>query len=337
MMRKAVRPTFILLIGFHLLILFSLEKAYARENSPHPLQTGSFRVAMLLPGSIDDHSFNTNGYRGLMLIKKRLGADVAFTQNVNESDYDTFFRRYAKEGYDLIIGWGAQFLPSIKKAADGFPETSFMIFAYYSGNNRNLGAISFWQGEIGYLAGTVAGMKTKSGKVAFLTGFLYSHQKEKASLFRRGVKSVNPEAQVKILSIKTWKDQEKAITAGQMLIDDDFDVIAVDADSAGCPVHELAQKAGKHTIGWSVDQYDLAPRSILTSAVQRSELVVLEGAKIVRLGQWEGKQYKFGIRSGVQYLAPFRGALTLEEEKRIMKIREDILAGEINIIQFTKD
>ena len=336
-MRKLIYALSILIIGTILGIFIVREMNLNQEyvsNSPEP---GTFQVAMLLPGSVDDQSYNTNGYRGLMLIKKELSASVAYIENVPESDMEKLLRQYAQEGYDLVIGYGAQFLASIKIVADEFPRTKFMIHGYYAGNNRNLGAVSFWQGEIGYLAGTAAGIKTKANKVAFVTGFLYEHQKEKALLFQRGVKANNPAVEVKIVAIDTWNDQEKARVAGQALIDDGFDVIEVDADSAGFPIHELARKAGRYTIGWTLDQHELSPESVLTSSLQRVELVLLEGARVARLGRWEGKQYKFGIRAGVQDLAPFRGLLTPEEEEKIEKIREALLAGEIDILSDSQD
>lgn len=331
-MRKLIYALLILLIGAILGMLIVWEKKFNQENPSSSSEPGAFRVAMLLPGSVDDQSFNTNGYRGLMLIKERLGANIAYTENVPESDMERLFRQYAREGYDLVIGYGIQFLASIKKAADEFPRTKFMILGYYAGNNRNLGAVSFWQGEIGYLAGSVAGLKTKANKVAFVTGLLYPHQKEKAHLFERGVKAINPAIEVKIVVIGTWKDQDKARIAGQTLIDEGFDIIAVDADSAGVSIHEMARRAGRYTIGWTVDQYELSPGSVLTSALQRAEVVLLEGARIARFGRWEGKQYKFGIRAGVQDLAPFRGALMPEEEETIRKTREELLAGKIDVL-----
>ena len=310
---------------------------YSRNASPVPGGGGPFKVAMLLPGSVNDQSFNTNGFRGLSLLERKLGAVVAYTENVKPPDMERLFREYAVEGYHLVVGWGAQFLKPIEKVAEEFPRTNFMILGYYAGNNRNLGAISFWQGEIGYLAGCVAGLKTRTNKVCFLTGFLYPHQKEKAILFRRGVKAVNPKAVVRIVAINTWTDRIIAKKSGHDIIARGYDVIAVDADSAGSPIHLMAAQKGCHTIGWTVDQYGIAPKAILTSALQRAELVVLEGAKIVRLGQWEGKQYKFGLQTGVQDLAPFRGALTPEEAKQVFDVRAALMAGKIDILMNPDD
>ena len=51
----------------------------------------------------------------------------------------------------------------------------------------------------------------------------------------------------------------------------------------------------------------------------------------MRQGRWEGKQYKFDIAQGVQYLADFRGALTAADEEIVSKARQDILAGKIDV------
>ena len=329
---KSMSALLILFVVLTVGLLPACQKTTDQEDSSSPSEPGTFRVAMLLPGSVDDQSFNTSGYNGLMLIKEELGASVAYAENVVEPAMETLFRQYAQEGYDLVIGLGAQFRASIEKVAGEFPRTNFMLLGYYAGNNSNLGAVSFWQGEIGYLAGSVAGLKTATNKVAFVTGFLYPHQEEKALLLQRGAEHINPAVEVRIVALETWEDQEIARTTAQALIDGGFDVIAVDADSAGLPIHDMAQEAGIHTIGWTFDQHELAPEAILTSALQRPELVLLAGARIARLGQWEGKQYKFGIRAGVQDLAPFRGALTPEEEERIDEVRESLLRGDVGLL-----
>lgn len=306
------------------------------ENPSKPMQASSFRVAMVLPGPVNDSSWNTTGYQGLMLIKEKLGATVAYNEKIPEQESERIFRKYANEGYDLIIGHGGQYISAIEKVSDEFPRISFMIVGTYAGNNRNLGAVQFKQEEMGYLAGVVAGLKTKTNKVAYVSGLPLIHMKEKGAYFVLGAKSINPGIEAKSLTINTFTESQAGRHCGEALVKGGFDVLAVDADSAGIPIHQVARDAHIHTIGWATDQYKVAQGTILTSAIQRTELIIQAGAELVRLGRWEGKLYKFGIQEGVQALAPFRGSLTPKEEKQVNKATRDILEGTINLMEIRK-
>ena len=44
--------------------------------------TSAFKVAMLLPNSLDDQGWRQAGYEGLLLVEKELGAEVAYTARV---------------------------------------------------------------------------------------------------------------------------------------------------------------------------------------------------------------------------------------------------------------
>ncbi len=48
----------------------------------------TLKVAMLLPGPIDDGGWNQSGYEGLQLIERKLGAKVAFTASVTQEKVD---------------------------------------------------------------------------------------------------------------------------------------------------------------------------------------------------------------------------------------------------------
>jgi basic membrane lipoprotein Med (substrate-binding protein (PBP1-ABC) superfamily) len=217
--------------------------------------------------------------------------------------------------------------------AEEFPRTSFAVVAGYAGNNKNFGALSFRDGEMGYLTGVVAALKTKTNKVAYIGGEPYAHTQEHATLFERGAKATKPAIAVSIRWVESWTDADKTRQITQAETEAGADVLVISVDQASSAGLDVVQKAGVYAIGWSVDQHELAPDTILTSAIQRVPVLLLEGANLVQQGRWEGKQYKFGLREGAQDLAPFYGLLTPEEEERVKAVKEDILTGKIDIDQ----
>lgn len=326
------------LLGFYLIsilfALFLIGCASAQTAAPPDAAKaapGAFKVAILLPTEANDGAWSQTGYEGLKLIEKELGAQIAYTANVAEADSEKVFRQYAQDGYDFVIGHGGEYIPAAEVVAEAFPRTKFAVTAIHAGNNKNLGALSLRDGEIGYLTGVVAGLKTKTNKVAFIGGVAYPAIQEQATLFERGAKAINPKVEVTIAWVDSWTDEVKTRQIAEAQVKAGADVLLGDVDALGLVVIETAKKAGVYAIGWSLDQHNAAPDTVLTSGIQRIPVAMLEGATLVQQGRWEGKQYKFGLQEGAEDLAPFYGLLSTEEEAKVNAARADILAGKIDV------
>ena len=300
------------------------------SSNTGPQTPNAFKVAMIIGGPIDDNGWGQVGYEGLKLIEKELGAEIAYAAAVADADAENLFRQYAKEGFDFVIGHGAGYPDAAKTVAEEFPRTKFAVVTSFAGNNKNLGALTFRSGEIGYLAGTVAALKTKTNKVAWIGAFDYPVLREQATFFERGAKTMNPEIEVSIKWVESWTDQAKAREVAQALIESGYDVLLGNADTAALGIIDAAEKAGVYAIAVGKDQHELAPATILTSLMLHVPELTLRGAIMVQKGRWEGKQYKLGLREGVHELAPFYGLLTPEEEGIVIGIRDKILLGEID-------
>jgi basic membrane protein A and related proteins len=229
-----------------------------------------------------------------------------------------------------VIGHGGEFLEVIEEVATEFPRTKFSVTTNCSGNNINQGCLSFRGEELGYLAGAIAALKTKTKIVGFIGGVDYPHMKARAILFERGAKSINPDITVKVDWIGSWTEKDRAKATAQKHVDAGVDVISISAEPAEEVVFPMAKEKGFYLIGWQLDRYNLAPDRVITSAIQDVPKLMLQGAVLVQKGRWEGKQYKFGITEGVQEIAPFRGALTPAEESLVKTITEDILTDKID-------
>lgn len=298
---------------------------------------GAFKVAILFPGPINDRGWNQSGYEGMKLIKKQLGAEVAYSASVSVTDAAKLFRQYANKNFDFIISHGNNFLDAALEVTKDFPRIKFAIVSSYAGDNRNVGALAFRSGEVGYLAGVVAALKTKTNKVAYIGGQPYPILQEEANLLKRGVQETKPGSQVSIEWLNSWSDEDKAIQIASKEVSAGADVLMVDADRGNAGVIKVAaQKKEVYVIRWlhaieGLDKEKPTSKSILTSVVQQVPMLLLEGATLVQQGRWEGKQYKFGLLEGVQDFAPFYGSLTAEEEQVVNSIKEDIMTGKIDV------
>ena len=103
--------------GVIYLLLVLASVACTRQAAKAPptnpaASTGAFKVAMLLPRTVEADGWTRSGYKGLLLMQSELGASIAYTESVPEADFEKLFRAYAAKGCDFVIGHGGQFVPA---------------------------------------------------------------------------------------------------------------------------------------------------------------------------------------------------------------------------------
>lgn len=291
-------------------------------------------VALVLPGPADDRSWNQSAYEALRALEQPLGLRIAWTASVPQTEdaHLRVLRKYASEGFDLVIAHGGEFVPAATKVADEFPTVRFALIDAYVGNNRNLGALSFREAELGYLNGVVAGLATKTRTVAYLGGLAYTSTRDHSRGFERGVHSVDPGITVRIAWAGSWTDSAPALEAARARMEQGADVLDVDLNAPAADVIAEARKRGVRVIGENRDMEALAPGAVLTSGVRRVDVLLREAVRLVRADRWEGKQYQFGLREGALEQAPFRDQLTPAQVARVEAVRADLVAGRIEPI-----
>jgi len=328
---KALITSFFLAI-----VTFSLAVS-CTTSTPDPADSatasaGKLRVAMVTTGDQDDGSWSQAGYEGLSLIAKEFNAEVTFMGEIPDNESKPYLRQYAGAGYDFIIAHSGGYVADVETVADEFPRTKFAMVTTYPGNNRNLGAVAFRSGEVGYLSGVLAAMTTETNKVAYLVGEAYPVYQEEAALFRKGALATKPDVEVVTEFLGTWTDGETGKTVAMGLADRGFDRFAINADEAGIEaIKAITKSSSVKVIGWTTDQYEIAPDHVITSMLQDIPQLILNAADLFQQGKWEGKLYKFGLKEEIYSVAPFRGSLTPEQEATFNAIKNKVIIGEIDI------
>ena len=82
---------------------------------------GDYKMVLILPGPINDQSWNATNYAGLVKSNETLGTNMEYVENVQAADYESTFRNYAERGYDLIMAAGTQFDEAANKIATSYP------------------------------------------------------------------------------------------------------------------------------------------------------------------------------------------------------------------------
>ncbi|WP_086758405.1 BMP family protein [Nostoc sp. 106C] len=335
----SIRLPHIIFTGvFFALLLISCSHLNSHTKPESNNAVGAFKVAMILPGPINDQSWNQSGYEGLKLIRKQLGAKIAYTPNVTANNAEKILRQYAQQDFDFIIIHGGQYLNSSAIVAKEFPRVKFAVVTSYGGNNKNFGALAFRSNEVGYLAGVIAALKTKTNKIAFIGGEPQLITQEEAILLKRAVQKTKTNINVSINWVNSWRDADKAKSIAEAQIANGADILVTDADLGNLGVLQaifgnksVSAITWMYTIDGVQEKYQIAANNIVTRVVQQVPQLLLEGATLAQQGRWEGKQYKFGLLEGVQDLTPFNGSLTPQQAEIVKSIKQDILTGKIDI------
>lgn len=258
-------------------------------------------------GGINDRSFNQSSWEGLQKAKKDLGINVGYIESNQDSEYTTNIETAIDQDNDLIIGVGFKLADAILEAAKNYPDQKFAIVDADYGDKtpENVTCITFSEEQAGYVVGLVAGKMTKTNKVGFIGGIEGVVIKRFEVGYKAGVKEANPNAQVIDQYANTFTDSAKGKSIAQQMYSNGADIIFSAAGDVGLGAIEVAKEQGKFAIGVDRDQNEVAPETVITSAMKKVNEGVYNTAKDLKDGKFDGGKVKvYGLENDAVGLAP---------------------------------
>jgi basic membrane protein A and related proteins len=301
-----------------------------QSTTPKVSSSGEdFKIAIALPGMITDKAWNQSGYEGLTLAKQKLGAEVAYLEQVAQADQTEALTDFARKGYNVVFAHGGQFDAAIEQVAAQFPKT---FFVGVNGNNKgeNIASLRIDHLQGSYLCGIIGAAITKSNKLAYIAGQEFLATQEELRGFQLGAKSVKPNIQITSTFLGDWNDVAKAKEATLALISSGADVIYQWLDSASPAVLQAASDKGVYAFGNTKDQLDVAPKAVLTSAVKRLDIAIAYLAELAKQKQLKGQIYSIGLeRKDILYLGKFGAAVSETVKQNAFKVQQEIVDKKI--------
>jgi basic membrane protein A len=275
--------------------------AFAAVAAPTKRAASKPSVAVLFPGLRDDHSWNQAGYEGLMAVKKA-GAKVAYIENVTQDKQLEGFENFARQGYNIVIGHGGEYMDSALRAGKDFPKTKFVVI---NGNKgaKNVSSISLNYGDMGYISGALAAAISKSGKIGIVAGEHIPIVDDGIKGMKDGAARVSKNVQVKSTIIQSWTDVAKAREASLALVNSGVDVLWPFLDAAETGVISAAEDKGVKSIAVYHDIRSIAPKSYAGGAWSDPAKAIQLAATDAKM--LDGKVHPLGAKEGVVVLAPF--------------------------------
>lgn len=230
---------------------------------------GKKKMAMILPGTIQDADFNTLGYVALQEVAKALDVQVSHSENVAVADAERVSREYIASGHDIVAYHGGQFITIMQKLAAQFPKVVFIQEA--SGRVPNTPANvwvigrKYYQGY--YALGALAALSTKANKVGLVGGVRIPDVISSTNAVLMALKEYNPKAELIYNFVGDFNDPVKArqTAEAQLAAGADFLVTFVNLGVYG--VAEAVKASPKPALLTTLytEKWDSAPKQMTVS------------------------------------------------------------------------
>lgn len=232
------------------------------------------KVALLLPGNINDAGWSQAAYNGLMDAKKEYDIETSYIESVPLAEQESTIRDYASRGFDLIICHGSDFEDAITLVAPEFPDTGFAI-TNSAARGDNLIGLGVQNEEQGYMAGYALGLVTKANKVGYVASNEGYAMKRTENGFIAGVKASNPGAAVITAYTGSFDDAAKGKETALAIFDKGVDCVFQYAQGSGIGVIQAAAEKNIPIVVTSPSQVKIAPNQAVMAVMSDMKVNIL--------------------------------------------------------------
>ncbi len=301
-----------------------------------------FRVAVIMPSSINDLAFSQSMYDALVKIRNERGADrfeFVYSENMFQvDDAAAAIRDYASQGYDMVIAHGSQYGTSLQEIAPDFPNT---VFAHGTTNRTfvdegitNVYAYEAASNEGGYVNGVMAARLTKSKIVGIVGPIDVGDAKLYIEGFEKGVRDTDPSVQILKVFTGSFGDVALAREAANAHIAAGADVLIGTGQMVVGAIAAVKEQGGKVLwIGTQASQTNLAPNVVVANQVYDWSVTLREILKKVEGGQLGGEALVITLANKGLYMEYNEGFARLNEVKDAAEATvQGIVNGSINAL-----
>lgn len=280
----------------------------------------AFRVALIMPSTINDLAFGQSMYDALVKVQTDMGGpsklELVKSENVfTADDAAAAMRDYATQGYNLIIAHGSQYGSAVQQTAPDFPKTSFAwgttvdtfgmpnVFAYEAASQ-----------EGGYVNGVVAATLSKSQVFGVIGPIETGDAKLYVDGFKAGVLATKPSAKVNVVYTNSFSDTALAAEAASTDIAAGADVLTGTAQMVVGAIGK-AKESNVLWFGTQANQTSLAPSIVVASQVYHWEGALKQMIDAIQSGTMGGKTFTMNLANGGEVIE-FNPAFALSADAK---------------------
>jgi basic membrane protein A and related proteins len=287
-----------------------------------------FKVAFVYVAPIGDLGWTFMHEEGRLQLEETFGNDIetVFIENVPEGpDSERVIRNFAEQGNDLIITTSFGYMDPTITVAEEFPDIQFVHISGFK-NADNVSTVFGRMYQPRYLSGIAAGAATESNIIGYVAAFPIPEVLRGINAFTLGVRSVNPDAEVRVVWTNTWFDPPQEKAAAEALLAAGADVIAQHQDTT--EPQKAAADAGGFSISYNSVVIDFVGETVLTGPIWNWGAKYVSIVEEMMAGEYDGGESYWGsMADGVIDLAPFSPLVDEDTIALIEEQRELIVSG----------
>ena len=297
----------------------------AFSQSPAPV-----KAAWIYVTPLTDAGWAQQHDQGRRAVEQALGAAVqtSYVENVAEgADAERVIRDLASQGNQIIFTPSFGYMEPTLKVARDFPEVRFeSITGYKRAPNVATANARYYEGR--YLAGIAAGRVSQSNIAGYVAGFPIPEVLQGINAFTRGLRSVNPRAEVRVIWLNEWFNPPREREAAMTLMNQGADVLAFHTGSTA--VMAAAEERGKFAVAYHSDMRKVAPSAQLVAVTHQWGDYYTRRVKAVRDGTWQSGDLWGGVRQGMIRIDAFGPKVPQSVQDEVRARQQDIAAGRLH-------
>ncbi len=297
--------------------------------TPASSDSAPLKVGFLYVAPLTDAGWVRQHETGRQALQAALGkrVETRYVENVAEGpDAERVIRDLARQGYNLIFTPSFGYMEPTLAVARDFPGVKFeSITGYKTATNVAAANARYYEGR--YLAGITAGRMTKTGVAGYVAGFPIPEVLQGINAFTLGLRSVNPQAQVRVVFINEWFNPPKEREAAMSLFDQQADVVAFHTGSSA--VMAAAQERGRMAVAYHSDMRKVAPDAQIVAVTHHWGDYYTRRAREVIEGRWAAGNVWGGVKEGMVKVEAFGPKVPQAVQAEVLARQKDIADGRL--------
>ncbi|QBK04175.1 BMP family ABC transporter substrate-binding protein [Hylemonella gracilis] len=297
--------------------------------TPAPVQA-PLKVAFVYVAPLTDAGWVRQHEEGRLAVEAAFkgGSTVrtSYVENVPEgADAERVIRDLAQQGNKIIFTPSFGYMEPTLRVAAEFPDVKFeSVTGYKTAPNVAAANARYYEGR--YLAGVAAGrLATQAGYVA---GFPIPEVLQGINAFTLGMRSVNPQATVRVLFISEWFNPPKEREAALSLLNQGAQVLAFHTGSPA--VMTAAQERGAMAVAYHSDMRKIAPDAQIIAVTHQWGDYYTRRVRAVLDGNWKSGTVWGGVKEGMIRVEGFGPKVPPPVREEVLARQRDIAAGRLH-------
>ncbi|MDO4620782.1 MAG: BMP family protein [Lachnospiraceae bacterium] len=231
-----------------------------------------YKIAMICDSSINDGGWGAACYNAMVAAAEENSWTFEVTDSIAQNEYYESIVSYCSLGYDIIYAPGNQYTDAVLQAAEEYPDVAFALLNGAATTpdeavNGNVTSLLPNAQQIGWIAGALAGLMTKTNTIAFIGGMELDTTLGKYQGYAEAAKYVAEQdgREVSVLDpvyAGSFDASDKGIEFAKAMMDNGADVFFGDASAVDSGARQAIDEANK--AAGEIKVFDIAqPADIL--------------------------------------------------------------------------